>query len=366
MWLAMLQKRRITVEKGAVPEGDADALDALYAEANKLDGFMVVEDGGIKKLKIEEMANLSEFQAKLMQQSELEIREIAGTPRGAMGYEEPGQSGVAKNIEVQRATVTTATLFDNLRRSMKQIGEQNISNIQTFWRYEKVLRVTDRLTGAERFITVNQAQEGGMKNNITQGKFDCVVSETPSTDTIREKNMEILYAAIEKSPPEAVPTLLIAAFEMSDLPNKELLLEKLKPILGIEPENEDITAEEKKQQVLEQLEAHKEQQQMVAQLEMEGMKAQLQEAQLKNAETQLKMIELEAKIAKLVADTQQTVVNTELAVDGHELDVDKHELDIDKHELDIDIAQVDALEKGVDVALKSEGGNGDKQATGNA
>ena len=355
MALAMLQKRRVIAERDAVyPKGDADALDSLYEEANKLDGFMKLASGGLKKFEIEDLAQLSEYQIRLMEKSELEIREIAGP--NAIRYDQAQQSGVAKKMDAQQSSVTTATLFDNLRRSLKMIGDQDISNIQSFWTYEKVLRVTDRLTGAERFVTVNEGISGGIevKNNVTQGKFDCVVSETPADDTIREKNMDLLYKAIEKSPPEGVTTLLVAAFEMSDLPNKEMLLEKLKPMLGIEPEDENMTAEEKKQKVLQELQAMKEQQAMIAEIEMEGMKTQLNEAKLKN-------VELEAKINKLIAEIKETYVDIrKTAIES--------ELAVDKQDLDEDVARVDALVAGIDAAVKMKG-NGDEsksQTAGNA
>lgn len=340
MSLALLQKRRVIAEKSVVKNGDRDALDSLYEEANKLDGFMVIEDGKIAGFKIEDLAQFSQYQMELLRQSELEVREISGANASALGYEQSQQSGVAKNFDLQRSNVTTASLLDNLRRSLKRVGDQTISNIQSDWTYEKVLRVTDRLTGAERFIKVNERVGGGIevKNNITQGKFDSVVSETPASDTIREKNMDLLYAAIEKSPPEAVPTLLVAAFEMSDLPNKEMLIEKLKPVLGVEPEDENMTAEQKKQMAMEAIQAHKQQAALMAEIEQEAIKTKLNEAKLKN-------IELEAKIKKLEADTKKVVVDTVIAADQHEINIEK--------------SGIEAMDKGIDIAHKLTGGNGD-------
>lgn len=323
MALALMQKRRVTVEKDAVTDGDQDQLDALYEEANKLDGFMVLAPGGLKKFQIEELANLSPHQINLLNQAEFEIRDIAGSDT-PVSQAEQAQSGVAKQQDAAQASITTASLPDNLRRSMGILGEQIIANIQQAWKYEKVLRVTDRLTGAERFITVNQPLGGGIevKNNITQGKYDTVVSEVPATDTMREKNLEILYSAIQKSPPEAVPTLLIAAFEMSDLPNKELLLERLKPVMGMQPDDDTMDPQEAKQQAMQALEAQQQEQQMQKQLQMEAAKLELNEKRLKNLET-------EAKIRKLQAEADKIVVDTELEVEG--ADVDNVNKIIDMH-----------------------------------
>ena len=345
MALAMLQKRRVIAEKGVVKDGDKDSLDNLYVEANKIDGFMVIEKGQMNAFKIEEMAQWSQYQNVRMQQSELEVREISGFNAANLGYEQPQQSGVAKTLDIQRSNVTTAKLLDNLRRSLQLVSEQTTSNIQSNWTQEKILRVTDRLTGAERFVKINEKGPDGtiVMNNITQGKYDIVVTEAPISDTMREKNMDLLYAAIEKSPPEAVPTLLIAAFEMSDLPNKEQLIEKLKPILGVETTDDNISPEEAKAMALEALKAQKQQQAVMAQIEMEAIKTKLNESKLKN-------LELEAKIEKLEADTKKVVVDTVIAADQHEIDIEK--------------AGIDAMGKGIDIAQKLSGGNGNKSKEG--
>ena len=350
MSLALLKNRRVVAERSVVPNGDKKALEDLYDEANKIDGFMVVEDGKIDKFKVEEMAALAAPQIDLLRQSELEIREIAGPNASMMGYEGSAESGVAKQTDIMRGEITTASLKDNLRRSMNMIGDQLVANIQSSWKYEKVLRVTDRLTGAERFVTVNQPVPGApeVKNNITQGKFDIVVSETPATDTIREKNMDLLYAAIEKSPPEAVPILLISAFEMSDLPNKELLVEKLKPILGVNPEDEGLDPKEAKERALQELQAHRQKQQMVEQLEMEALKQELTEKIKKNIELEAKIEQIKAKTQnvhantkKSLADTEQTIVETEIEADAHNIDKDERELA--------------AFEKGMDIGDRLKG-----------
>jgi hypothetical protein len=296
---------------------------------------MVVEDGKKDAFILDELANLAAPQIELMRQSELEIREIAGTNADVMGYEtSSSKSGVAKQLDIQRSQVTTASLFDNFRRSLKILGDQTVSNIQQFWKYEKILRVTDRLTGAERFITVNQQTGEGVKHDITKAKFDVVISEVQASDTVREKNMDILYAAIEKSPPEAVPTLLLAAFEMSDLPNKELLIEKLKPVLNIDLEDETEDPEEAKQRVLMELKAQKEQAAIMAQIEQEAIEIELNKKKLENAE-------LKAKIRKLHAEAEQTEVETEIAEESHELDQER--------------AQVEGFEKGMDIGERLMG-----------
>lgn len=309
MALALLKSRRVIVEEG-VAGGDDEKLDALYEEANKLDGFMVIKDNKLDRIQINENAALAQPQIELSRISEAEIQQITGANEEVMGHQ-PGQvSGKAlERLEFQRATAT-ATLFDNLRRSQGILGEQLLANMQGFWKYEKVLRITDRLTGAERFVSLNEpvqtpTGEIEFKNNITQGKYDLIVSEAPQTDTIREKNLELIIEWVKKSPPEVIPHLMQLAFEMSDLPNKEQLLAKIKPILGADPNEEDMSPEEMKAKVTKQLEAHQAEQQKQQRISEAATALELEGKRLENEK-------LEAEIQKILAEAGKKIDEAEL------------------------------------------------------
>jgi hypothetical protein len=311
MALALLKSRRVMVEEGASP--DVGGIDRIYEEANKLDGLIVLKDGALSagKFKIQENAELAPSQVKMMESSEQEINEIVGANLAAMGYESNETSGVAIEKRQRQAAVVIAPIFENLRRSMKVLGEQVIANIQGYWTGEKVLRVTDRMTGAERFVEINhkiQMEDGHyeVKNNIAQGKFDVVVSESPMTDTIREKNIELIIEWVKKSPPEIVPHLLHLAFELSNITNKESLMAKIKPILGIDPTEEDMSPEQIKQKVLMQLQAQQEEAQKKAAMEQKAIELELEHKDLQNQK-------VAAQIATLLDDSRvkkaQAIVN---------------------------------------------------------
>ena len=143
---------------------------------------------------------------------------------------------------------------------------------------------------------LNQREQGPMgeitlRNNITQGKFDCVVSEAPATDTVREQHLNMLIEWVKKSPPEIIPYLMNAAMELSNLPNKEQLMARIRPILGIEGgDDHNLSPEEVKAQVAKTLEAQ--------QAEAARMK-QVQEAEIK-----LRLENLQLTNEKLAADIE--------------------------------------------------------------
>lgn len=328
MALALLKARRVIAENDVV-DGGKDGLQTLYEEANKLDGFLVINPGKMERLKIVDQSELSQYQIGLLEQSEREIEETTGVVAERMGYGGRSQSGKAIEKKQMAGATISIPLVDNSRRSVKMIGDQTVANIQGFWTGEKVLRITDRMTGSEKFVELNHAvkTEGGaieIKNNITQGKYDTVISDAPMTDTIREQNMDMIIEWVKKSPPEVIPHLMNLAFELSNIPNKEQLLARLKPVLGLPIDEDDLSPEEVKQRTIEELEAHKEKQNREQQFIEEKARLELEHNRLENEK-------IEAEIAKILSDVDVSQVKPLLQKDK---DDKKVELERDKLDLE--------------------------------
>jgi len=155
-----------------------------------------------------------------------------------------------------------------------------------------------------------------LKNNVTQGKFDCVVSEAPATDTVRERYMEMLIEWVKKSPPEIIPYLMNTAMEISNLPNKEELMARLQPLLGINPQESDMSSEERKQKVIQQLQAQ--------QAEAAKMK------QIQEQEIGLKLVNLDLINKKLEADIEKMKTDAKTKTDDQALKGVKTGFDMQK------------------------------------
>ncbi len=286
--LEMLKKRRLYIEEGALADSSPSGIEDAYDEVNKLDGLVVLKNGAIVKgqLKIDDNQQLAHGQMTMHEHSEREIQQISGANDVTLGYDTRAQSGKAMEIEKNQGSMITASLFDNYRRSQKRLGEQTCSLIQGEWTGPKILRVTDNMTGSEKFVQINEQVETDtgieVRNDVTQGKYDVVVTEAPATDTIREKNMNLLIEWVKKSPPEFAPYLLSMAMEMSNMPNKDVLLAKIKPLLGEQPGQEDLSAEEIKQQQLDQAQATAEAEQKMKEFEDEKIRLELEHQQLEN------------------------------------------------------------------------------------
>ncbi len=317
MALALLKSKRVRASDKC---GDPEKLQQLYQEANKLDGFMVVPDEHFDKFIIEDDIQLADAHVRFLEHAEKEIGEISGANDPSMGYRSNVKSGVALEKEKQSSAVVLSSVFDNLRRSTRILGTLCRSAIQSSWTGEKILRITDRLTGAEKFVELNKriADESGIRieNNVTQGRFDIVVSEAPATDTVREQNLNLIIEWVKKSPPQIIPHLMHLAFEMSNLPNKEQLLARIKPVLGVNPAEEEMTTEERKQMVVQELEAQKQAQAQAAEIEGQKVQLELQKMDLENQKVQ-------AEIFKILGEQDLKKFEAWLKKERHDIDAFK-------------------------------------------
>jgi hypothetical protein len=290
MALALLGGRRTIMEEGAVEDPNL-----AHAEASRLDGCIITRKNKIGAFRIDELASLAEPQVAMMLQSEREIQEIVGANDEALGYTTPAQSGVSLEKKRQFSSTVTLSIMENAFRSQKLLGEKILSLVQKTWTDEKVLRVTDRLSGIEKFIQINRpimTASGAIEiqNDITQARFDLVVTTKEITDTVRDKNLDLLFSAINKAPVEAIAPLLNVAFELSDIPEKERILNKIREATGMTDDTEDMTADERKQR-LEELKLRQETQ--MRQQDTENMLSR-----------EISRRESEAKIAKMQAESE--------------------------------------------------------------
>lgn len=311
MALSLISNRRVIMERNT-----SEDHNATYDQANQADGLIILNDGKSDTFQIQEMQSLAAPQVDMLNQSEREIQEITGANDESMGIHNASQSAVALENKQQRSSTMTANLMKNLRRSQRMLGERVISMVQTHWTEPKVLRVTDRVTGAERFAALNDpyfnANTGriDIRNNITVGRYDVVVTEKPMTDTIRQKNLENIFSAIQKAPPEAIAPLLNLAFELSDLPNKEQLLHQLRLTLGVEPIDPLLSAAEADAKAKEKQAQLEEQQAIDAKMTMDERQAEIDKIM---AEVQLKLADAELKRAQAAQGGEKNMIEADKA-----------------------------------------------------
>lgn len=259
--LARADDFRMFTEKGAVED-----LDTAYYEANRSKGHIVLAANGMGKIKIEDLKDLASTQMALAQQTRQEINEVSGTLDESMAIPDQVQSEGALQEKKGLQNIKLASLFQNADIAIKDLGAKLCSMIQDSWTEEKTLRVTDRMTGVDAFIKINQSVVGPngetihVKNNIAESAFDIVVTTSQVTDTQRDKTLDLIFSAINKAPPEAIPPLLNLGLAMSDIPDKGEWLEQIMNATGMEKHPDGMSKEDKDAAKLEKAKAAQQQQ----------------------------------------------------------------------------------------------------------
>lgn len=163
-----------------------------------------------------------------------DLTAISGINEALMGVDIPsGSSGRAIELKQKQAITHIAPMFDHLRKAKKKVayllwGRRGYAGvIPQFYTDDKVYRVEG--TNGQQFIRVNQQiiEQDPLGNTIhrtlndlSQGEFDIVVSDTQASTTQRQAQMWSLVDAVSKLglPGDLVFDIII---DLSDLPNRE-------------------------------------------------------------------------------------------------------------------------------------------------
>lgn len=172
------------------------------------------------------------------QQSEQDIPNISGINESLMGVQMPAQaSGRAIELKQRQGITHIVPLFDNLRLAKKKIayllwGKRNRKGlIPQYYTEAKVYRIIGK-NGKQQFVPVNQPVvdplTGAIQetlNDLSQGEFDVIISDTTANATQRISQFWSLTDAVGKLgiPGEMVFDILL---DLSDIPNKEDVIQR--------------------------------------------------------------------------------------------------------------------------------------------
>ena len=198
--------------------------------------FSEVRPGSITQGKIMErgMQNPPAAIIQAESQATTDLTAISGINEALMGVDIPNQSsGRAIELKQKQAITHIAPMFDHLRKAKKKVayllwGKRGHAGvIPQFYTEDKVYRIEG--ANGQEFIRVNQQviEQDPLGNTIyrtlndlSQGEFDIVISDTEASTTQRQAQMWSLVDAVSKLqvPGDLVFDIIL---DLSDLPNKE-------------------------------------------------------------------------------------------------------------------------------------------------
>jgi hypothetical protein len=303
-----LNKRRskalfILSTKQAIVEEDAvDDLDDFIDEKDRPDGVMRV-----RRMEGVELIHdnvLAAEHISLMEQDARYIEQVGGVTKENRGMETNATSGKAIEARQQQGHVNTAELFDNYRLAFQLSGEIQLSLIEQYYTDEKIFRIT----GDAKKPDFTEVNTGLPEDDITAHQADFVVEADSYHATIRQAMAENLWDLLTKMPPEISIKLLDIAVDLSDLPQRQAIVERIRSINGMLDPDADMEDPQVRAEIEERLRAadlEKSVREELMKLEVALKEAEINE---KNAEAAKDKADARKKIADIRKDMEELKV----------------------------------------------------------
>ncbi|GAA0721330.1 hypothetical protein [Dokdonella soli] len=234
--LFILSTNRVIYEESAIEMANEDDVLEQVARPN---GQIRLNDGALKdnRFRIENDVNLAEAHVKLMQSSEEMVFQVSGITRENMGSDSSATSGRAIIAKQQQGAVSTAELFDNFRQAFQLSGQKVLSLTEQYMPMPKQIRILGSGGNAD-YMTLNnpvwneQTGKWAFENDITKTEGDFIVDQQDYRETVRQAMAESLFDLLSKIDPNMAVQLLDLAVDMTDIPNKDELVKRIRSING--------------------------------------------------------------------------------------------------------------------------------------
>lgn len=253
---------------------EADAMTEKQKEDYRKHGntpgyFAEIRPGATQKIREKLPAQIPAAVIQAESQATADLTAISGINEALMGTDIAStSSGRAIELKQKQAITHIAPMFDSLRKAKKQVayllwgkrGHKGV--IPQYYTDDKVYRVEG--TNGQQFIRVNEQviQQDPLGNvihqtlnNLAEGEFDIVISDTQASTTQRQAQ---LWGLVDSVKNLGIPGDMVfdVILDLSDLPNKEEIKQRW--------------------QQRQQSQAQQAQQQQQAQLQLEMLKQQNQ------------------------------------------------------------------------------------------
>jgi len=249
--LHILSTNQVFYEEGAV-----DNENEFFDEVDRPDGKIRLRNGGMNKVKTDKGTTLARQHLDLMQMGRAYVNEVSGVTGENQGKETNATSGKAILARQSQGMTISTTLFDNLRYSMQVLGEMKLVLIEQYYDEPKKIRILGERSKTE-WLPIN-TEDG--QNSITAHAADFILDEQDFHATMRQAMFAELLDMVGKLPAEVGLRMLDLVVEMSDLPNKEEMVKRIRDLTGMddpdmEEDDEAIHAKAEQEEQQAQLQA---------------------------------------------------------------------------------------------------------------
>lgn len=321
--LHVLSTNQVIAEVGAF---DSESMTAqeVRNELRAPDGFAVLAKGGMGKIKVHRENDVATGHMQLAQADQAIIRNASGISSENLGRDSNITAGVALKAKAEQGGQLTAELFDNLLFARQLEGELTLSLIEQFYTEPKIFSITGERTKRD-YTRINQpdpANPGQRLNDVTARQAKFIIGEQAWKQSLQQAAFESLMqlmAQLAPSAPQIVMGLLDTVFELADIPNKRVILQRIRQITGQNDPDEPMSPEQQQASNQQKQIAQKQLEAQMAQLDADIAKAKATGNNLdaKSLETTMKALYVAMQAAQVIATVPQvTQIADELLKSG--------------------------------------------------
>lgn len=187
--------------------------------------------------------------ATMADRGKIALREVSGIETQLLGIKETDESGIAIGRRQAQQQLIVASLFDNLRRTKRLLGQRFARRIQQHFSFEETLRLTNEqgqpvqvvvnaveLAGLDPDILRQRRAEAGQDGrphvlqDISALKYDIVISDAPESPTARAAALLTMLELI-RAVPMMAPAVLDVLVEFMDLPERQKIVERVRRLI---------------------------------------------------------------------------------------------------------------------------------------
>lgn len=304
--LFILSTNQVIMEVDAVDKSSMTA-EEVRDEMRAPDGFVTLAKGGLGKIKTNRENDVAVGHLQMAQEDQISIRNASGISSENLGRDSNITAGVALKAKAEQGGQLTAELFDNMLFGRQLEGELSLSLAEQYYDQPKVFSITGERTKRD-YTRINQPdpQNPGQKlNDITERKAKYIIGEQAWKQSLQQAAFESLMQLLQTLAPVApqvVMALLDTVFELADIPNKKLILQRVRTATGQSDPDEPMTPEQEQAKAQEQAIAKKQVESQLAQLDAEIAKAQATGKNLdaKSLETTMKALYVAMQAAQVI------------------------------------------------------------------
>lgn len=309
--LHVMSTNQVIAESDAFQEGGMDQ-DEVRDEMRAPDGFVVLAPGGISKIKTLRENDVARGHMEMAQADQQMIKNGSGISSENLARDTNVTAGVALRAKAEQGGQLTAELFDNQLFARQLEGELTLALIEQYYKEPKVFSIAGDRAKREysRINQPNPDDPASPLNPITRTKSQFIIGEQAWKQSLQQAAFESLMELLTNlapTAPQLVMGLLDTVFELADIPNKRIILARIREITGHNDPDEPLTPEQQQAKQQKQRIAQKQMEAQMAQLDADIQKSKATGANLdaKSLETTMKGIYVAMQAAQAATSAPQ-------------------------------------------------------------